>query len=532
MKMTKKMQTKARRYRIDMEHSFSPMTVLLIALGVIVNVLGARSVIALGLPLYLDNIGSALAAILGGPIPGMVTAFVSNYLGYFGEPSAIMFGVLTVTMAWLAAEFSQRGLFRKLRGYILMWVLMVAIGGAIGSVMGWYLYGKVVGGTIAAPYVFWLCDHGFGGFTAQLLGDVFLDMTDKALTLLVVAVVLRVFPKVLRGKLPLGYLYRCSDEELEAEYQKREEPYSGRSVFAKILWIITGALCMLAVVVTLYSTRVYIVTEYHTNHDTYALFGFVVQLIGLSFVIAVFAVILSGWMAYKTVKKPLDALVDQTVAFRNTDPEKWIDTDMWKERIVVRSKDEVQVLYEAICQSEETISQKVINIRESESAMRHLSETDLMTGLRNRGSGEKEIEQLLREGESGLFCLLDCDKFKNINDTYGHMAGDAVLVALAEKMQQLCQKTDVVMRLGGDEFAMYLRDIRTHEQAEAFFDRFFDSLQTISLPELKGEKIYVSLGVVFNNGETGRTFDDLYKRADRALYKSKETEGYAVNVSE
>ena len=135
--MMKKMQEKTRRYRIDMERSFSFTTVLLIAFGVIVNVLGARLVIALGLPLYLDNIGSALVSILGGPIPGMVTAFVSNYLGYFGEPSAIMFGVLTVTMAWLAAELSQRGLFRKLRGYVLMWVLMVTIGGAIGSVMGW-----------------------------------------------------------------------------------------------------------------------------------------------------------------------------------------------------------------------------------------------------------------------------------------------------------------------------------------------------------------------------------------------------------
>lgn len=526
-----KMTGAKRRYRLDMERSFSPITVLLIAFGVIINVLGARLVIALGLPLYLDNIGSVLAAILGGPIPGMVTAFVSNYLGYFGEPSAIMFGVLTVTMAWLAAEFSQRGLFRKLRGYILMWVLMVAIGGAIGSVMGWYLYGKVVGGTIAAPYVFWLCDHGVDGFTAQLLGDIFLDMTDKALTLLVVAAVLRVFPKVLREKLPLGYLYRCSGEELEAEYEKRKEPYTGRSVFAKILWIITGALCMLAVVVIWYSTRVYVITEYRANQDTYALFGFVVQLIGLAFVITVFAVILSGWMAYKTVKKPLDALVEQTVAFRKSDPEKWLDTDAWKTRRVVKTKDEVQVLYEAICQSEETISQKVINIRESESAMRHLSETDLMTGLRNRGSGEKEIEQLLREGEPGLFCLLDCDKFKNINDTYGHMAGDAVLIVLAQRIQQLCRATDIVMRLGGDEFAMYLRDIYTKEEADAFFERFFASIQELSLPELKGEKIYVSLGAVFSKGDAGTTFDDLYKRADHALYKSKETAGYAVNVS-
>lgn len=523
---------KKRKNRIDIEKSFSIYTVILIMAGVMVNVLGARLVIFLDLPLYLDNIGSVLTAALGGPIPGMVAAFTSNYLGYFGEPSAIMFGVLTVTMACLAAQLSQKGLLRKLKGYVLLWIMMVVIGGAMGSVMGWYLYGKTVGGTIAAPYVFWLCDHGFGGFAAQFIGDVFLDMMDKFLTVLIVAAVLRFFPRRLRGMLPLSYIYHCTDEELAEEEDKRKLPFAGSSVFNRIIFITVVALSLLAFVVTCYSTRSYYVNKFCADGDTYALFGYVVQLIGLEFVVIILAIVISGWMTYATLMKPLAAIVKQTVAFGNTDHEKWLETDAWKYRFDVKTKDEIQVLYDAICRSEEVISQKVISLRESEAKLRQLSETDLMTGIRNRGSGEHEISRLIGEGVPGLFCLLDCDKFKSINDTYGHTAGDEVLIAIARKMQEICAEKDIVLRLGGDEFAMYLRGIHEEKEAEEFFDAFFTSLKNLSLPGLRGAKFTVSLGAAFNRGTAGLEFDDLYKQADIALYRSKAKEGFAANIAE
>lgn len=494
--------------------------------------MGARLVIFLNLPLYLDNIGSILVAALGGPIPGMVAAFTSNYLGYFGEPSAIMFGVLTVTMACLAAILSQHGLLKKMHGYFLLWIMMVAIGGAIGSVMGWYLYGETVGGTIAAPYVFWLCNHGFSGFTAQFWGDVFLDMTDKLVTVLIVALVLHFFPRKLRGLFPLSYVYHCSEDELKEEYEKRSVPYAGRSVFNKTIFITAIALCILAAIVTWYSTQAYVINTYYVNRDTYALFGFVVQLIGLEFVVIIFAIIVSGWMTFKSLVEPLNAIVNQTVAFRNSDWEKWLTTDEWNNRFVVRTKDEVQVLYDTICHSEEIISQKVTSIRENEKQLRQLSETDLMTGIKNRGSGEAEITCLIQDGVPGLFCLLDCDKFKSINDTYGHIAGDAVLISIAKEMQNVCTEKDVVLRLGGDEFAMYLRDIHDTKQAHEFFDNFFRHLEKISVPELKGANVFVSLGAAFNKGDTSLAFDDLYRQADMALYQSKRTNGYAANISE
>ena len=160
-----------------------------------------------------------------------------------------------------------------------------------------------------------------------------------------------------------------------------------------------------------------------------------------------------------------------------------------------------------------------------EKKLLYLSETDSMTGINNCGSGERKITEFLEKKKGGLFCLLDCDKFKKINDTYGHAVGDTVLIKLAAVLQRACRENDIVMRLGGDEFAMYLPGMPDKAQAESFFKRLFTQIDKISIPEMQGEKINVSLGASLCSDKDRATFDTLYREADAAMYESKKIVG-------
>lgn len=167
--------------------------------------------------------------------------------------------------------------------------------------------------------------------------------------------------------------------------------------------------------------------------------------------------------------------------------------------------------------------------KQRESKLRYLSETDCMTGLYNRGSGERKIIKLLNKKQNGLLCLIDCDKFKKINDTYGHAVGDQVIIHVAQALKNSCREHDIVLRLGGDEFAMYIPGLTTNEQAENFADRVFSELKKISIPEMdKNEPIYVSLGAAFCYENEPTTFDKLYRNADLAMYTSKKQIGYCA----
>lgn len=171
------------------------------------------------------------------------------------------------------------------------------------------------------------------------------------------------------------------------------------------------------------------------------------------------------------------------------------------------------VLYAVECIDEE---------KKKENYLRYLAQTDLMTGIFNRGHGEKMITELLAQHTAGLFCLFDVDKFKHVNDRYGHVVGDKVLIAIAQALQNVKRKNDIVMRLGGDEFAAYFVDILSEEAASEIINKFFEEISKIQIEPMT-EEISVSLGAVLYRD--GLTFDSIYKIADRGVYDSKLNKG-------
>lgn len=166
--------------------------------------------------------------------------------------------------------------------------------------------------------------------------------------------------------------------------------------------------------------------------------------------------------------------------------------------------------------------------RKQQEVLRKLSETDLMTGIRNRGSGENLVRKAMAEGMCGMFCLMDTDKFKHINDTYGHATGDKVLIALAQSLTKTFRETDIVFRLGGDEFAAFSKGVITEEIGKKIMGRLFNNIAAIEIPELLGQNIAVSIGAAFYPANQEDTFESLYERADNGTYQSKKVTGNRV----
>ena len=165
-----------------------------------------------------------------------------------------------------------------------------------------------------------------------------------------------------------------------------------------------------------------------------------------------------------------------------------------------------------------------IDIDEKKS-LKVLSETDQMTGLLNRVSGEKKVAESLKQGKGGLLILLDVDHFKFFNDTFGHGVGDQVIINVARCLKAAFRDGDVVFRLGGDEFAAYAENIHKAETANKVIDRFIEGLKKISIPELQGRAVDASIGaLVLPEGETV-DFATCYKLVDEGVYQSKKIDG-------
>ncbi len=166
--------------------------------------------------------------------------------------------------------------------------------------------------------------------------------------------------------------------------------------------------------------------------------------------------------------------------------------------------------------------------RRKEESLRVLAERDHLSGLYNRGAGEHKIKKFISQQISGLFCLMDCDNFKSINDNFGHEIGDEVIKQIANVLKKTIRESDIAMRLGGDEFAIFVPNVTSEEEAREIWKRCVDGFKNIKIKELDGFNLSISAGCTLHNGQTSDNFNILYKKADDAMYISKKTFGYKL----
>lgn len=169
------------------------------------------------------------------------------------------------------------------------------------------------------------------------------------------------------------------------------------------------------------------------------------------------------------------------------------------------------------------IHEDVTDQRKAQERIRFMARHDLLTGLPNRGVLREELERGLadtcRAGTVALLCL-DLDRFKPVNDTFGHGAGDALLKQVAKRLLECVRETDIVARVGGDEFAVLQRDAVQPEGSAQLAQRVIDVLARPF--DVEGHVVHIgtSVGIAIAPGD-GEDSETLSRHGDLALYRAK-----------
>jgi diguanylate cyclase (GGDEF)-like protein len=165
-----------------------------------------------------------------------------------------------------------------------------------------------------------------------------------------------------------------------------------------------------------------------------------------------------------------------------------------------------------------------IETRRLYSDLLHRSEFDLLTDIHNRFSMDKHLDVLIEEArrKAGIFGLIyiDLDDFKQVNDLYGHQAGDLYLQEVAERMKRQLRGNDTLARLGGDEFAALITVVRNRAGAEEIAHRLEHCLDEPFIIEGHVLRGSASVGIALYP-EDGDTKDSLLSAADDAMYAAK-----------
>ena len=178
------------------------------------------------------------------------------------------------------------------------------------------------------------------------------------------------------------------------------------------------------------------------------------------------------------------------------------------------------------------------DITEQKSKMEYLqqkTQIDALTKIYNKETTRNLIESYLMSAESKVvmnaMIAVDVDNFKGVNDDFGHLFGDKVIVELASSLKSIFRESDIVGRFGGDEFTVYLKNVPSSafviERSKAIIESFSRQYKN----EHKVQNISASVGIALHKGEA-TSFDVLYKRADVALYHAKNSGKSLIHMYE
>jgi diguanylate cyclase (GGDEF)-like protein len=242
------------------------------------------------------------------------------------------------------------------------------------------------------------------------------------------------------------------------------------------------------------------------------------------------------------VKEAIDALADQSsevMGFFDMPPGKMRpfsqllqDANQELGQVGLSYEQKVLELHRAREESEKNLEKLI----ETNKKYREMAYRDDLTGLYNRRfyqeTMEKELERNKRYQRGFSLLFFDIDLFKQVNDSYGHLAGDKVLKSIADRIQQILRSSDVVVRYGGDEFAVIMPET-DKKGLEEFAERMRREIESLEvLVEGEAIRVTISIGAASFPGGTLPSKTSILEAADKAIYLAKQAGRNAVHVVE
>ena len=217
---------------------------LALALGLIlsaflINIVFSKIVLALHLPVFFDCLGTVLAAMLGGTFPAVIAGFCSNAFNGISDLTTLYYGIINILIGVAATLFQQKGYFKSIPKIIVTILTFALLGGALGSVLTYFLYGYDFGEGVSAPFSLFIYNNlGFSKFFSQLSADFIIDIFDKTVIVAAAILIYHKIPLHLKHHLSYVFLYDPNASETRRLHGAN---FIKHSLLRKVVYIVIVA---------------------------------------------------------------------------------------------------------------------------------------------------------------------------------------------------------------------------------------------------------------------------------------------------
>ena len=352
---------------------------LFCAVCILINLALAQLPGLFRLPLYLDSVGTMLAAALGGCVPGVIVGYLTNIINGLQDITNIYYGMLNVLIAVSAAFFARRGWFKKVTTLLLSVLVFALIGGALGSVLTWLIFGFDFGTGISAPLAKRIFDAGvLNPYLAQLSADLLLDILDKAITVAAVVLVMKLLPESVRTKC-LFHAWRqrpLQNEEKQAVQRCKTRKMSLRS---KIVIMVSASMLLVALATVSLSFVMFrqamLDAQVGAEQLRLAEYAFLAKAFSLFVGFSIVILSLGIWLADYRLILPINAMALSAGGFAS-DGEALREESVEKIRgLQIRTGDEIENLYQALSKMSSDTVRYIADVQQKNATIARMQES-------------------------------------------------------------------------------------------------------------------------------------------------------------